>query len=234
MKGESMKGKYRQMFARAAVISLVFIIILSAYPIMPSRGAGATVFSTPPTFFTVKVQDVESRIVVTVEVSDYNGWEDVYKVQINITDSFGNIVERAEYSQYSSNVSNASRIDEFKDLKGGALIPKESDVERFPYKVLPNGNLAPDWFNSTYQRMTFVFKPFSGFRILVTAYDRKMLSCVYTGPFNSEYEVPPVIENPTIPITISLIVAGVSGIILYIHRKENNRLARLAEEKIGG
>ena len=229
-----MKGKYRQMGARAAVISLVFVMILSAYPMAPSRGAGVvSIYNAPPTFPTVKIQDVQSRIVVTVEVSDYNGWEDIYKVRINITDSFGNIVEQAEYSQYPSNESD-SRIDEFKDLKGGALISKESDVERFPYRAPSGGGWGTDWFNSTYQRMTFVFKPFSGYRILVTAYDRKMVSCVYTGPFNSEYEVPPVIENPTIPITISFIVAAVSGLILYIHRKDNNKLARLAEEKIGG
>ncbi len=229
-----MNGMYRKTGAKAAVILMVVIITFSSYHMQIAKGDGVvTIYNAPPTFVTVKIQDVESRIVMTVDVSDYNGWEDIFRVYVNVTDIYGNIIESALYSQYPSNSSD-QRVDTFSDLKGGVLIPEESDVQRFPYSPPSGGGWGKDWFNATYQRMTFVFKPFLGYRIIVTAYDRKEVSCEYVGPFSSQYSVAPAMENPTVPIGISLIVAMVAGLLVFQQRRSSNKLARLAEEKIGG
>lgn len=229
-----MKGKHENVGAKAAVVMFIAFLIIASYPVQTVRADGVvTIYNAPPTFVGVKIQDVESRIVMTVEASDYNGWEDIFRVYINVTDVYGNVIESAVYSQYPTNDSD-QRIDEFRDLRGGVLLPDESDVERFPYNPPTGGGWGDDWFNATYQRMTFVFKPFSGYRILITVLDKKMVSSEYVGPFTSTYSIPPVVDNPTIPISISLIVAIVAGALIFIHRKGSNKLARLAEEKLGG
>jgi len=229
-----MKARGVSRIAIAAISFLAAIILITTLVPAPVSADGVvTLYNAPPTFVSLKIQDVESRIVVTVEVSDYNGWEDIYQLRINVTDVYGNIIESAVYSQYVTNESE-ERIDEFRDIRGGVLLPHESDVERFPYRPPAGGGWGPDWFNATYQRMTFIFKPFSGYKIIVTAYDRKMVSCQNVLPFSSQYRVPPVIDNPAVPIGISMIVAAVAAIVMYMHRKNNNKLAQIAEEKLGG
>ncbi len=229
-----MNGNERRLGAKAAAVFMLVVIIISSFSLPSARADGVvTIYNAPPTFVSVKIQELDSRIVMSVEVSDYNGWSDIYRLYINITDVYGNIVESAVYSQYPSNDSD-QRIDEFRDLRGGSLIPAESDVERFPYTPPSGGGWGKDWFNATYQRMTFVFKPFSGYKIELKVFDRKFVSAEYFGPFTSSYSVPPVMEKPTIPISISLIVAIVVGLLLFQRRKSSNKLAKLAEEKIGG
>ncbi len=228
----NVRAKFGTATAAMAILAVI-ILVITAIPSPAQADGVVSIYNAPPTFVSVKIQDTGSRIVVVVEVSDYNGWENIYRVDLNVTDSYGNVIESASYLQYPNNESD-QRIDEFRDLKGGVLLPQECDVERFPYQPPSTGGWGPDWFNATYQRVTFVFKPFSGYRIMLRAYDKKMAYCENIVPFSSEYRVPPVIDNPSVSVGISLIVSILAGVAIYMHRRSSNKLAQIAEEKIGG
>lgn len=217
-------------------ISVILLLILgsTANIGIQAKGAGIiSIYNAPPSFVTVKILDSGERIQVIVEVSDMNGWEDIFRVYVNTTDSRGNLVESALYSQYPGN-SSTHRIDLFSESAGNSFIPGESEVTRFPYTQPGGGGWGRDWFNATYQRMTFVFKPFSSYRIHVEAFDRKMEKCEYNGPFSSKYEEPPIISDPTVPLGISLVIASGAGAALYVKRRQSNKMARLVEERMRG
>ena len=217
-------------------MSMILLMLIAVMANISLQSKGKEIISisnSPPSFVTVKVLDSGERIQVIVEVSDMNGWEDIFKVYVNTTDSKGNLVESALYSQYPGNTST-DRIDLFSENAGNSLIPGESEVTRFPYTPPSNGGWGKDWFNATYQRMTFVFKPFSSYRIHVEAFDKKMAKCEYSGPFSSEYQEPPLIENPVVPLGLSLIIAAGSGTGLYVHRRHSNKMAKLVEERMRG
>ncbi len=220
-----------------AIPTITFFVIIGILGISAlSSGAGVvTIYNTPPTFVSVKILDLGEEIQVVVEVSDMNGWEDIYRVYVNATDSSGNIVESALFSQYSTN-SSINLINEFSELRGNSLMTGDqgSDVVRFRTTLPGAGGWSADWFNGTYERITFVFRPFSAYRVHVTALDRKMEKCEYSGPFSSKYEEPPLIEDPMVPLGLSLVIAAASGTGLYIHRRHSNRIAQLVEEKMGG
>ncbi len=207
---------------------LIFISIL-----MPVKGAEISIYNSPPTFYTVKILDTQDRIQVIVDISDMNGWEDIWKVYVNITDSSGNLVESSVYQQYMSNTST-NRVDLFSDISGNSLIPAECEVERFPFTGGGGGGFGKDWFNATYQRITFVFRPFSGYYVHIEGFDRKTNRCEYAGPFSSEYQEPPLIEDPVVPLGLSLVIAAGGGAALYMHRRHSNKLAQIVEEKMGG
>ncbi len=229
-----MRGKIVHGFAVSTVAFLVIAGIVGISVV--SSGAGVvTIYNTPPTFVNVKILDLGEEIQVVVEVSDMNGWEDIYRVYVNATDSSGNLVESALFSQYSTN-SSINLINEFSELRGNSLVVGDqgSDVLRFRTTPAGAGGWSADWFNGTYERITFVFKPFSAYRVHVTALDRKMERCEYSGPFTSEYQEPPLIEDPMVPLGLSLVIAAASGTGIYIHRRYSNRIAQLVEEKVGG
>ncbi len=209
-------------------IALTALFIISGIVAPSVRGAEISIYNSPPTFVDIKIIDTDERIQVVVEVSDMNGWEDIWKVYVNVTDMNGNLVESALYQQYMTN-SSGNRVDLFSD-SSNYLIPGESDVMRFPFTSVS----SKDWFNATYQKITFVFRPFSGYYIHVEAFDKKSNKCEYSGPFSSKYEIPPVVENPVVPLGISLVIAAGTGAGIYVHRRHSNRLAQLAEEKTGG
>ena len=232
-----MRTSRRAGFAKAAValifITMLFLPFISSY----SNAAGVvTIYNSPPLFKSINIQDEGTRIVITVDVSDFNGWEDIYCVYVNATDSGGNIVESALYRQYASNGSSQmmDQKSRFSDLSGGFLIPDESDVETFHYQQSGSGGWGSDWFNATHELITFVMKPFSALQVKITAFDRKMAHCEQISPFSSSYSNPPLIDNPTVPLGLSLIIAAGVGSGIYMYRRNSNKMAKLVEEKMRG
>ena len=221
----------KKIMQKAALVSIALLLIFGV--LMPSvEGAEISIYNSPPTFVTVKIMDTGERVQVIVEVSDMNGWEDIWKVYVNITDISGGIVESSLYLQYMTNTST-NRVDLFSELEGNSLIPSESEVQRFPFSGSA-GSVGTDWFNATYQRMTFVFRPLSGYYVHITAFDKKLNKCEYGGPFSSKYEEPPLIDNPVVPLGLSLVIAAGAGAAIWMHRKHSNKLAQIVEEKMGG
>lgn len=217
---------------RMCLVSLALLMVSGALAPV-GEGAEISIYNSPPTFVTFKILDLGERIQVILEISDMNGWEDIWKIYVNVTDIEGNIIESALYQQYMANTST-NRVDLFSELRGNSLIPAESEVERFPFSGVGAGGFGKDWFNATYQRMTFIFYPFSGYYIYVEAFDRKLNKCEYSGPFSSAYEEPPLIENPMVPLGLSLVIASATGAGIYVHRRHSNKLAQLAEQRVGG
>ena len=222
---------------RGLAISVVLLLLVLplANPFIHSRGAAGTIsiYNIPPSFVAVKILDSEERILVIAEVRDMNGFEDIFRVYLNATDSRGNVVESAFYSQYATNTSTSPR-DRFGEQSGNYLMVLESNVTRFHYTPQTDGGWGPDWINATYQRIIFVFKPFSAYRIHIEAFDKKMAKCEYSGPFSSKYEEPPLIEDPVVPLGLSLVIAAGTGAALYVKRRQSNKMAKLVEERMRG
>jgi hypothetical protein len=207
------------------IIAIFAVAVLSS-TMATVEAANMSVYNTPPSFVEIKIIDMGNRIEVVVDISDMNGWEDIRKVYVNATDSHGNMVESALFTRQKNRLTN------FSDIEGGALIPSESTViASTPANVGPN---SPDWFKAVHERINFVFKPFSAYYVHITGLDKDSEKCQYSGPFSSEYHEPPIIENPVVPVGISLIISVAAGVGIYVHRKHSNKLAQLAEEKMGG
>ncbi|MCD6461367.1 MAG: hypothetical protein J7L61_01330 [Thermoplasmata archaeon] len=195
-------------------------------------GAGVGVWNSPPTFASITVKE-DDRISLYLNVSDYNGWEDIFRVTVDIYNPDGDLVESVIYQQYPSNVSSV-RIDEFTEARGEFLIPPDEDnfyagshVRRFS---------GEGWFiDNTTQEIVFIFKPFAGTRMRVVAEDSKGEMGVHQGPFSSKYIATPLVEGAAVPLSISLIVSAVGATLVTVDRYHNNKLAmRLMRMRGGG
>lgn len=220
----------KELMQRIAVAFFATLILFSS--LSSVYGANMSVYNDPPSFVEIKIIDSGERIQVIVDVKDMNGWEDILKVYVNATDSKGNIVESALFTQkvtYSYRKLLYTNYS-FSNIIGNSLLPDESIANASN----PANLRGPDWFKAVHERINFIFKPFSAYYVHVTAFDKKMKKCEYSGPFSSEYQEPPMIENPVVPLGISLVIAAAAGAGLYVHRKHSNKMAQLAEEKMGG
>ncbi len=211
-------------------VALFLAIALSAVLFLPSQsqgaGTGVGVFNSPPTFVSLSIIDHVDRVGIYVSISDYNGWDDIASVNVRITDSRDRLISNMTYYQYNA---DGVRTDSFVDNLGDFLIPPDpnhptttSYVERFS---------GVGWFeDNTTQKMVFMIQPLNGAFINVTAYDRDGASCSFEGPFSAQYSEPPIINNITIAVGVSLIAAtGASAYAVY-GRKNSNKMARKIEE----
>lgn len=223
----------KKLVQRMLIVSFAVMLLFSSLSTV--YGANMSVYNDPPSFVEVKIIDSGERIQIVVDVKDMNGWEDIRKVYVNTTDSKGNIVESALFTQKKVPDSYRKLLYtyyNFSNIIGNSLLPDESIANASnPPNVGPS---SPDWFKAVHERINFVFKPFSAYYVHITAFDRKMNRCEYSGPFSSEYQEPPMIENPVVPLGISLVIASATGAGVYVHRRHSNKMAQLVEEKMGG
>ncbi len=212
------------------VYSIISVITLSAVLLIPSlslgAGTGVGVFNSPPTFVGLSIIDHVDRVGIYVSISDYNGWDDVASVNVRIVDAKDRLISNMTYYQYNA---AGVRVDSFVDNLGDYLIPPDtnhpsttSSVQRFK---------GVGWFeDNTTQKMVFMVQPLNGAIINITAYDRDGASCSFEGPFSAQYSEPPIINNITIAVGISLIIAAAVSSYLFYGRRLSNSMARKIEK----
>jgi hypothetical protein len=213
------------------IVAFFAVLILSS-AITTVEAANMSVSNVGPTFVKINIIDIGDRIEIVLDILDMNGWEDIRTVYVNATDSHNNTVESALFKQDARyGKSQLTYTDyNFSNVIGNSLLPGESIAETSN----PRNIQGPDSLKATREKITFVFKPFSAYYIHISAFDKKGEKCEESGPFSSEYHEPPIIENPVVPLGASLIAASAAGVGIYVHRKHSNKLAQLAEEKMGG
>lgn len=223
MKAGNQKKRYTNLAFSTLVLALSVLLLIPSLSL--GAGTGVGVFNSPPTFVDLSIIDHVDRVGIYVSISDYNGWDDIASVNVRIVDAKDRLISNMTYYQYNS---DGSRTDSFVDNLGDYLIPPDpahpsttSYVQRYH---------GVGWFeDNTTQRMVFMIQPLNGAIINVTAYDRDGASCSFEGPFSAQYSEPPVINNITVAVGISLITAAaVSSYALY-GRRESNKMARRIE-----
>ncbi|GEM_PF-1322118 len=210
---------------------ILLLLIISTMTSPPARSAGIGVYNTPPNFISITITENDG-IVVRVNVSDYNGWEDIYLVNLSVFNNKGVIVEQVTYQQYPANNSN-TRIDRFVENTGDYFVPPDPDD---PYGTSHVRRYhGVNWFtDNTTQEVVFVFTPFAGSRLHIIVEDTKGYTAEHDGPFTSKYRAPPLLENRVIPVAISLLVASIGSTAAVVNRYHANKMARRISQMKGG
>lgn len=212
-------------------IILITLLLLSVTSLISdggsaANGSGVGVKNTPPTFSSIEIIEGNDTYSIDVTVSDYNGRNDIYEVNVAILNQDNdNLLANFSYRQYqSNNRSDRVRIDTFEDLKGDYLLEEESTVERY---------VGSDWYReNTTITINFVIKPPPGKDLKIRAYDMNEEIGYYQGPITSETEVKTIIEGKTIPIIFSSFsAASITGVIIF-DRINKNSLAETARKKM--
>ncbi|MCK4718933.1 MAG: hypothetical protein KAT70_09710, partial [Thermoplasmata archaeon] len=143
-------------FRAMLLIAVLSVVMLTILPFQEAEGAGVGVWNSPPTFVSMEVRDDNDTITLILNASDYNGWEDIFRINVKVTNETGGIIQEAIYQQYNTNTSNI-RTDEFTQPVNSPsqnLIIERCRVKRF---------FEEGWFlENTTQQVTFYFKPFGG------------------------------------------------------------------------
>jgi len=200
-------------------------------------GTGVGVWNSPPTFVSMSIPDTDTEIAVVINVSDYNGWADIYMVVLTVKDDAGAVVQEVVYKQYPANTSSV-RVDTFEETAGSFMKPKNPEDPYSGCRVRRFSGVG--WFeDNTTQEVTFLFHPFAGSTIDVLMEDSKGLTSFHEGPFTDRFKdvlppPPPVFDNPAVPVTISTMVAAVGAAVAVTGRMKSNKMARMVMRMKGG
>lgn len=213
----------RSSSTRKILISLlVLTLILSlCIPLISTSTSGQVVVGrTPPTFINITIGDGGEELVLDIVVNDWNGRHDIYRMDAMVTDENWDILSHISYQQHSDNETYDYR-DSFSDESGNFLEENRCTVEDYE-----EGTWA---LYDSGLRIRFVLEPFSGKYVNMTITDMTGEVGNYFGPFSSEYEPPPMIEDPVmraiIPIGLSMIIAIISALFITLRRHYSNKLA---------
>lgn len=215
--------------------ALLLLALFTAAALLPvvlagnaSAQTGVGVWNSPPTFTSIDLRDDNEVITLIINVSDYNGWGDLFQVTVEITDQDRVPIQQAVFQQYATNTSTV-RIDRFDQPISSPnlyLDVEMSRVTRYP---------GTDWYNENNTLgITFVFRPFGGTYIHIKAEDKRGLYAVHDGPFTPKYVgvdlTPPFFgEDTVVPLAISTTVATVGGAAAVVDRRGSNKMARRIE-----
>ncbi len=202
-------------------ICIVFTILLSS--LAGAQEGGVGVVNTPPTFVSIDINETDDLYYINVNVSDYNGRGDIYRVFVNIYDTDDEMISNISYQQWdSTDRATASRIDAFMEHRGDYLVSGE--VIRY---------VGNDWFlENTTLELQFVLRPLDGKTINIRASDFNMEEAFYEGPITSKTLVQPIIEGRAIPLVISMMTAGLGTAAVVYDRRNKNVLAQTVRKKM--
>lgn len=211
-------------FAAAAMVA---IIVLAGTVARGDSGVG--VLNNPPTFLDISVGDYQDYIVININVSDTNGWRDVFYVNLEILDGDGNVVENATYSQHDTNTTYDVLNDLFTENSGSSLSQELCDVQR--YSSLGTGVESYFFYENTTLYIRFGFSQFQGKTLRVTGVDIQHATCFYEGPFSSTYRPEPFVKEKDLVILVSVsILMAIGGSLIFAYRRGlSNRMARKIE-----
>ena len=204
------------------VAAIALALVVASGLVRADSGVG--VLNTPPTFLDISVGDADGYIVVNINISDGNGWKDVFLVNVVILDGNGAVVENATYQQHDTNTSYDVVNDKWTDNYGENLAADRCAITRY---------FNTSWYleNNTLN-LKFYFDQFQGKTISVTGIDVRHESCISEGPFSSTYRPEPLVKKEIeviALISVSVIAAIILGLVMTYRRVLNNRLARKIE-----
>lgn len=123
---------------------------------------GVTVINVPPQFSGFRIATRDGLNYIDVVVSDYNSWEDIFRVEVKIQGEATASVADVAFQQYPDNVT-LQRQPQFTESVGSFLVRSLSSAT---YNVQPV--TIPE---RTEMRITFVMSPVNGKLLSVTTTD---------------------------------------------------------------
>ncbi len=207
------------------ILILIAVLVLNSTASAQNAGGGVGVLNTPPTFVSIDITEIDDHYHIEAVVSDYNGRNDIYSLDVNIIDANNNMISNFSYYQWdSTDRTTASRIDSFVDHEGDYLVREECNIERY---------VGSNWFmENTTITVRFVVRPLDGKTITIRAHDFRMEEAYYEGPVTSKIAVQPIIQGRAIPIIVSVITAGIGTGAVIFDRRNKNVLAQTVRQKM--
>ncbi len=187
-------------------VFVVFLfLLLSAFGLAPARGQepGVTVINVPPEFSAIDIGSANGLHRIDMLVSDYNSWQDIFRVDVEILDGARSPVARVVFQQYDSNETLEGN-PRFVETLGAILI---RDLSSHSYAVDPT-TIA----ERSEVRITFVITPVTGRWLRVTATDLAGLFAVaqveyLTGVIGGANAIHPFVVV-ALSVTASVVLIG--------------------------
>ena len=144
--------------------ALFFLLIFISTSVNANPGgAGVGVLNVKPTLSYVHFSSADGVHMIEVNVSDYNSWQDIYKITLTFTADDGPI-SVISYTQYSNRSDMTSRVDWFNETRGHYLLKDKTEIV---YRVF-NGSTVTQKCN---MNITFAFRPIEALKVVVVVED---------------------------------------------------------------
>ena len=195
------------MSAYLSVFALLLILIIYLAPVNANPGgAGVGVLNVKPTFSYIHFSSADGVHMIEVNVSDYNSWEDIYKVTLTFTADDGPITV-ISYTQYSNRSDMSSRVDWFNESYGNYLIRDRTNIT---YRVFSGGAEERCCLN-----ITFTFRPIEALKVVVVAEDLSGAVAVSRVDYPPLFGGIPMEQEPVSTDLIALVLSifGTAGAI---------------------
>lgn len=159
---------------KLAGLVCITIVLLSG-----TAFAQAGVANDSPSWINIDVEHADDIVFVHLAIKDLNGWDDIYMIQVNVTDNYDYPLSQVIFRLYQD-ITSTTLLIEWEEIVGSHLVREQSSwmaVDVYPWTT-PDVSLKEVGLN-----VTFAFNAFSGDKISVTALDKGLASCEYVGPF---------------------------------------------------
>jgi len=198
------------------------MFILLSMPRAEGQTTGVSVLNVAPEFAKINVTRLNGYYHAVVIASDFNGWEDISCISVEIySDEDANYLDASfEYRQVIN--EDGSVDDVFNDTYGGWLSVDTSSIGRWSGKT---------YRSACFLNVTFHFKPHNGKLIHITIKDMAGDSAEYWGPFSTVEDIENI-QKAQISVFVSFIVATIGTAIMVAHRYGRNKVLAQLYEKI--
>ncbi len=204
--------KSRRFLAFILLLSLLFLSLAGNQG--EAQVPGVTVINVPPEFSSLDIRTENSHQVIDIVVSDYNSWEDIRQVDLQILNEEGSQLAHVAFMQYTDNESIPS-AQRFEELLGEVL---DRDLSVIAYSTTPASIK-----DRTEIRITFVINPISGRWLNVTATDLAGTSAYAQVEFRDGRIGDSVALLPPVVVIMIALAASVILVSMRVRREFNGR-----------
>ncbi len=206
----------------AAYLAFIFLFVLAIMPVSDGQSTGVSVANVAPEFSKLNITRLNGYYHAVVIASDFNGWEDISSICVEIYADEGADYMDASFDYRQVLNDDGSVDDVFNDTYGGWLSPSTSSYGR--------------WSGSTYRsvcflNVTFHFKPHDGKLVHITISDKAGETAEYWGPFATVEDIE-VTQKAQVTVFVSFVAATIGTAIMVAHRYGRNKVLAELHEKI--
>lgn len=201
----------RRLLALLLLSSFAFLSLAS----LPADGQvpGVTVINVPPEFSSLDIRSDTSHQYIDIVVSDYNSWEDIRQVDLQILNEEGSQLAHIAFLQYTDNETIPS-AQRFEELLGEVL---DRDLSVIAYSTTP-----VSIEDRTEIRITFVISPVAGRWLNITATDLAGTSAYAQVEIDGRMGDGTALLPPVVLIMFAL-AAAVILVSMRVRREFNGR-----------
>ena len=211
------------------VISVILLFSVFFSTNATAGKAGVGVLNVPPEYSRTRVVQQDNNIRVYLTVSDYNSWEDIYKVTVSL-DYYGSETATFTFKQYEDTTSY-EKINEFSETS------RENDLlqnEKCSYSHSDKKETVEDRCNFI---IVFVFRTTWFTRLNILTYDREGLTATTHIDYDMEemmrssnmimipwLDGPILVEISSFILNLIALVVGAIGVIYFAKKMKIMRM----------